>query len=510
MKKTLLLGMLLATGLTVSAQINGDDNPLADGTVVPDFTAPDVNGTVYNLYSYLNNGKSVVIDFSATWCAPCWSYHQTHALADFYEAYGPAGSDEAMVIFVEGDIVNTTTENLFGVQGPLVSRGNWVAGTPYPVIEDTAALNLGDGSKFDVEYFPTMYIICQETKTSISADQASPAQIKNVMGACQTLVGIPNHGRIDVSGASLRFCESGQTANIQAKLKNFGNNNITSAVVVLKKDGNIIETRNFNSVLAQFGSPANISFNNTVFTTGSTYVVELQSINGVAQTNPELNTAPVAFTVAPATPNEIEVRVYTDYYPAENGWEIKNTNGEVIASGGPYQPGTADQYGGGGADANVMKSHMITLPNVNPECLTVVLNDVGNYNDGWAAVPAGAPAPGIEVYANGQLVFERRNVGNFGDKLNLAKAFRAMGTLGNEELAANKFALYPNPTTGILNFTTQEPVDVTVLDLTGKVVFSAKGIENGGSVNLGSLQRGMYIAKMKGLTSEKIEKIVVE
>jgi hypothetical protein len=42
------------------------------------------------------------------------------------------------------------------------------------------------------------------------------------------------------------------------------------------------------------------------------------------------------------------------------------------------------------------------------------------------------------------------------------------------------------------------------------VVFNAKGINNGDAVNLGSLQSGMYIAKINGASSERTEKIVIK
>ena len=39
---------------------------LPDGSIAPDFTATDLNGVEHNLYSLLDEGKKVIIDFSAT------------------------------------------------------------------------------------------------------------------------------------------------------------------------------------------------------------------------------------------------------------------------------------------------------------------------------------------------------------------------------------------------------------------------------------------------------------
>jgi PKD repeat protein len=125
---------------------------LPNGSIAPDFTATDLNGNTVNLYSILNSGKTVFMDISATWCGPCWSYHQTHALKDLYNQYGPPGTNELTVLFVEGD-ASTTLADLNGTGSN--TTGNWVAGTPYPILDNAAIAN-----QYAISYYPTVYMIC--------------------------------------------------------------------------------------------------------------------------------------------------------------------------------------------------------------------------------------------------------------------------------------------------------------------------------------------------------------
>ena len=60
--------VLISAGLFTDAACNRGDHPQQVSQVAPDFTVHDANHTV-NLKDY--RGKTVVLNFWATWCAPC-------------------------------------------------------------------------------------------------------------------------------------------------------------------------------------------------------------------------------------------------------------------------------------------------------------------------------------------------------------------------------------------------------------------------------------------------------
>lgn len=306
MKKILTLAA--AVSLLVATESKAQ---LKNGSVAPNFTLTDINGNVHDLYTYLNSGKTVFVDFSATWCGPCWSFHGTGYWDNLYQNHGPLGApnvlstttNDVMVIFIEADD-QTTSADLNGT-GPN-TQGNWVTGTMYPIVDDnTAAVNTLN-TNYAIGYFPTLYMICPDRMvTEVSSSLGSGNAYYNLINSTPCIKATNPLDAGVKNGYDQQMVSTCDSVNPTIWLTNNGTSNLTSAVIDVKVNGVTQKTVNWTGSLPTYNvaTLTNVKVMGTIGT--NTITATVSSPNGGADANASNNNTGYKMINATMTPAKI-------------------------------------------------------------------------------------------------------------------------------------------------------------------------------------------------------------
>lgn len=92
----------------------------------------------------------------------------------------------------------------------------------------------------------------------------------------------------------------------------------------------------------------------------------------------------------------------------------------------------------------------------------------------------------------------------------VTKEYAITNALAVNKFDANKFSVYPNPTTNSWNFTSanSEISSVRIVDMLGKTVMSKKASSNEVSVDASSLSKGMYFAEIVAGNAVQTVKVI--
>ena len=173
--------------------------------------------------------------------------------------------------------------------------------------------------------------------------------------------------------------------------------------------------------------------------------VAIENINEGEDQNPVNNSMSYAFGQAMPTPQEVKLRIRLDSKPHETTWDIKDANGNVFYSGGPY------------ATPNVTINETMIF---NDGCYTFTIYDAGG--DGLMV-----PGHFLLFYgSNNQILFGH----SFGSKAQTQ--FDVGNTLRVPQMDdPGSFRFYPNPllTDGFFEFElkTRMAAEVSVYNLLG-------------------------------------------
>jgi len=482
MKKKLLIAIVALFSF------NNAQAQLPNGSVAPDFTLTDLNGTSHNLYSLLDDGYTVFIDFSAVWCPPCWGYHTSGALEDLYMNHGPAGypnvnantTDDVMVFFIEGQ--GGTLDELNGIGSG--TEGDWITGTPYAIIPTYAGTNSTQVTQdYQIGYWPTVYMICPDRILTETGAIQNPYSAVN----CPAPASNDNDARtFDYAGETLT-CEGDLIPEIM--IQNYGLTNLTSLNIDVSVNGNVVSTTPWTGNLATYATD-NITLPAlTALASNDAVAINTTYPNGVMDADPSNNPA-ASFNVTMATQNantNVTVQIVTDQYGSETTWNIKDANGSTVLSGGPY--GNL-QSSGTTTEAPVLGTLLANT------CYTFTIYD--SYGDGINTAQYGAGSFSV-TDGNGMIL---ASGGVFTDED--GDAFKTgNATVGVNDIISN-ISIYPNPVKDVINIEGNY-TSVDVLDILGNLVLSSSKTTK--NINVSSLADGVYMLNIKtenGIVAKKI------
>jgi hypothetical protein len=301
------------------------------------WTATDMNGVSYDLSNYTN--KATLVDISAHWCGPCWSWHTSGVMEELYHDFGPDGTDEFMVFFIDGD-AGSSVSLLNGGSG---SQGNWVIGTPYPLIGPN-----GQGSSVASNYnfpgYPTLFLHCG-TGIAPEIQRNEKWVFWNEVVNCSQSFQWQNDDATLLLHHGMKICTDGNEPDVEIYNAS-AYVNLNSATLELRDpSGTLVHTQQWQGNLQPFNHTTTTI--NYLITTPGTWTANIVLPNGVTDTRPNGDEENIE-VIAPLTNvhTDITVNIVTDAYGSETTWSISD-DFTTYMNGGPYNdltsPGTTQQ-----------------------------------------------------------------------------------------------------------------------------------------------------------------------
>ena len=452
---------------------------LPNGSIAPDFTATDINGVQHNLYSYLDSGYSVILDFSATWCGPCWDYHQAGTLETIHETYGPDGSNEVIVLHLEADD-QTTAADLNGTGAN--TAGDWVTGTQYAIIDNAGSIF----DSFNGAYFPTIYTVCPN-RILTESGQVDVAAHANIFQDADCQYTTSNNDAWLVNSDSDLFACQGE-ATLRVNLMNNGLNALNACTITAYDGSTVVGSVDWTGNLDTYEVEI-VEVGTASLTAQTTFDIEITSTDEIATNN---STSATVELIEQQSTNNVRLNLLTDAYPNETYWALLDNSLNVIDEGGPYaNPG----------------EEIIVDWQLDLGCYTFVMQDA--YGDGlhasWANNGAGPDGSFSLDAMDGSAVSSTLLSSYAPDEFSvLVMPFEVSSTSDVEEEAASAstVTMFPNPTQGLSNiqFTTGVAAKTSfeVTNLLGERVMTEDfGTLSAGThrmeLNLEGFEAGLYL-----------------
>lgn len=289
----------------------------------------------------------------------------------------------------------------------------------------------------------------------------------------------PNDAEVKIENICGGDC-SIVVSSFKVTLYNRGTSNLTSAVINYTFNNGTIQTYNWSGSLAQ-DKFSTITINLPANTVLENLTANVSSANGTTDQRASNNAATKSFGAPSYALNTVAFRLQQDVYGDEISWDLKNSAGTILYSGGPYQDTSAN---------------FPTLPALISEtwalavndCYTFTIND--SYGDGLNSGSGNGyfdlkSADGTVIIYSGGTFASQEKV-----------SFKLVSQMATAETGTNNFEVFPIPVTDILNITkVSNRAQYNIFSAAGQLV--ASGLVKDNKVNVSALVTGTYIITVK-------------
>lgn len=273
------------------------------------------------------------------------------------------------------------------------------------------------------------------------------------------------------------------------KVKNNSEFTITS-LIASYTCGELSAQQTFELSLAS-GEMANLSFDPIEIPEGEgsiSFVVT--TVNGGENENQAPKTA--SFNIQSHSGEGFRLSLLADYSNDQTTWDIKDAENNVLYSG------NAGEYTG---------NAVVTDFCLGDGCYTFNLYDSGgNGLNGIMGFLGTGSATFTNLNTNTTLLSIDGSV-SFSTK---TVSF-CVGTVSAPEEFATEMSIYPNPTTGMLNVTSNEEIDsIEIFNSIGTAVISSNVAGNNSAIDMSILPNGMYFVRISTGNGIETVKVVLE
>jgi hypothetical protein len=274
-------------------------------------------------------------------------------------------------------------------------------------------------------------------------------------------------GFAHANDAKIRYVEDilpqcGFDITPKVNIQNYGENDLTDMEITYSVNGGTPQIYNWTGLLLSLQ-------NESIELPAISYTVEeINTINiSISDDDDDTNNhIAYDFNISDEFTNTVNLILNTDNAGSQCTWDLMNSNGEVLYSGGPYAN-----------NENIQESFELVQ-----DCYRFRVFDSGGNGGG-----------SIVLYdSESEIIYN--TPGNYGE--GGERFFRTIGNLSINDNNLQNVIIYPNPTISILNIENAENSMIEIYDLLGRVVLSENNISINKQLNVSNLSAGTYLIKI--------------